>query len=105
MAYMKQDKNGERRGPFPNLAGEFCGNSYGEEWSHQLFDDHGSFLSGRIPGRPDWATVRKGRPHPCKAGSTDDLEVRGMFGLYLKADHPVPPEDHLGVNTGLKDSK
>lgn len=61
MAYMT--------GPYPNKAGEYCGN-------HQ---------PGLDAVRPE---MRLGRPRSCKAGTTEELEVRGWFGLYLKEDQP-----------------
>lgn len=61
MAYMF-----EGRGPFPNKAGEFCGN-----WDTNL------------PVPPD---MRYGRPRPTKASTTAELEAQGIGGLYWLTD-------------------
>ncbi len=64
MAYMT--------GPYPNKAGEFCGNH------HPTYDT----------ARPE---MRWGRPRPCKAGTTEEMEAQGFVGLYLKEDQPILP--------------
>lgn len=82
MAYMTKDG----LGPYPNKAGEYCGNH------------NPKYSQG---GEVHW-TIRCGRPRPCKAGTTEELEADGWMGLYLKddspysnpgdADVPTPPE-------------
>ncbi len=65
MAYMV-----EGRGPYPNKAGEYCGNHCG----HPL----------TIP-----ENMRKGRPRPCPDGTTAEMEAQGYVGLYLKEDQKL----------------
>ena len=86
MAYMIDGK-----GPYPNKAGEHCGNH----------------CKGSLPTRPlhetqdearrrqeEWlATMRFGRPRSCETGTTEELEARGYVGLYLKEDSP--PRDPI----------
>lgn len=61
MAYMVDGK-----GPYPNKAGEYCGNYY---------------KGRRVP-----PNTRVGRAHPCKAGTTAEMEAQGYVGLYLVSD-------------------
>lgn len=76
MAYMTNGK-----GPYPNKAGEYCGN-------------HGRAVVTISEN------MRAGRPRPCKAGTTAELQAQGVVGLYLKEDRklmeweeecPTPP--------------
>lgn len=84
-------------GPFPNKAGEYCGNYYPPE-------PH-IHMEGERP--EDWAaylrTVRFGQPHASEAGTTEERLAAGRVGLYLKKDStgkleperreiPTPPE-------------
>jgi hypothetical protein len=69
MAYMIGDK-----GPYPNKAGEFCGN-----YRNDL----------RMP-----PTVRIGRPKPGRVATTAEMESQGHVGWYLLAD--------LGDGAGLE---
>jgi len=71
MAYMVDGK-----GPYPNKAGEFCGNHHPE--------------SRPFPGvheKEYLATMRLGLPRPCKA--TYVTAENGWVGLYLKEDRPL----------------
>lgn len=95
MAYMIGD-----RGPYPNKAGEYCGNhSRGSpplrEWNEDFavtVRNHNVWLQ----------TMRFGRPRPTTAYTIEQLEGMGMVGLYLKQDQspmtdnateiPTPPE-------------
>ena len=37
--------------------------------------------------KSDWLSkMRFGRPHPCKAGTTEEMTEMGFVGLYLKHD-------------------
>lgn len=65
MAYMVDGK-----GPYPNKAGEYCGNHRG--------------CKATIP-----ENMRIGRPCPCKAGTTAEREAQGYVGLYLKEDRKL----------------
>ena len=57
-------------GPYPNKKGEYCGN-------HRK----GSELLVSLHETPEMVF---GRPRPCKAGTTEEMEARGYVGLYLK---------------------
>lgn len=81
MAYMSQGAC--PGGPYPNKAGEYCGNYLPES-------------KGCLK-----AKMRFGRPRPCEAGTTEEMEANGYVGLYLKEDRqllewelecPTPPE-------------
>lgn len=61
MAYKLRDK-----GPYPNKAGEFCGNCQREKVNR---DD-----------------CYIGRPQPCGRGTVEKMEAQGYVGLYLKKD-------------------
>lgn len=75
MAYMIGNK-----GPYPNKAGEFCGNHRTQEPLHLLPHE-------TIETQADHLTkMRFGRPRPCKAGTTKEMETSGHVGLYLKED-------------------
>ena len=95
MAYLLLGR--EDQGPYPCKAGEFCGNSWGEEHNarmealYELMGLHRFIGDDRPPGRPDWTLYKKGRPRPCEAGTTEQLEAQGMYGLYLRHDvEPYP---------------
>ena len=79
MAYMTK----EGGGPYPNKAGEYCGN-------HRMDLINGKMIN--IEQHPEdltWlATMRLGRPRPCKAGTTCEMTKKGYVGLYLKNDNP-----------------
>lgn len=95
MAYMTKDG----KGPYPNKAGEYCGNHskgsspyamYGQG-QQEAAENQKAYL----------ARMRFGRPRPCEAGTTEEMEAKGNVGLYLKEDIrlnfgeieiPTPPE-------------
>jgi hypothetical protein len=80
MAYMTKDGGG----PYPNKAGEFCGNHLpNSKMNFYPRDPEG------IHNKEYWAKMRFGRPHSCKAGTTEEMEARGYVGLYLKEDTPL----------------
>lgn len=94
MAYMIDGK-----GPYPNRVDEYCGN-------HQP----GMIPMARLGQTQEQTnaslaaylrTMKFGRPRPCKAGTTAELEERGVVGLYARHAHklrgrevavPTPPE-------------
>lgn len=83
MAYMTADG----KGPYPNKAGEFCGNY------HTSYGNDDRFLRG---------THRLGKPHACEAGTAEEMKAAGWMGTYLVKDLnwivpgaieiPTPPE-------------
>lgn len=66
MAYMLRDK-----GPYPNKAGEFCGNCLHEQLRLGKVDRDDCYI---------------GRPQPCGRSTVEKLEAQGFVGLYLKKD-------------------
>jgi hypothetical protein len=71
MAYMLEGRQGYK-GPYPNLAGEYCGNR-------------------RAKDPIDETLWRRGRPQACAAGSAEQMEAYGFCGLYLTVDvKPFP---------------
>lgn len=103
MAYLTKDG----KGPYPNKAGEYCGNYNPNSYFHEYTDlekfceqPHNEEEKKR---HREWLSkMRFGRPRPCKAGTTEEMEVMGWVGLYLKEDStfllpgattvPTPPE-------------
>lgn len=73
-------------GPYPNKKDEFCGNHRPNEDADWRDPDWRNF---EIEGRKQPTRVRFGRPHPCAAGTTEELEEQGFVGLYLQNDHPL----------------
>lgn len=86
-------------GPYPDKAGEYCGN---HPKGHQALCMYGQPQSEADAQQRAWlATMRFGRPRPCKAGTSEEMEARGYVGLYLKESRtlfdwevfcPTPPE-------------
>ena len=78
----------KRGGPYPNLAGEFCGNhSVG---SKPLFDWHNPDPEEAVKRQEDYlARMRFGKPSCCQAGTSEEMARRGYVGLYLKEDRPL----------------
>ncbi len=67
MAYMS--KGVVPGGPYPNKVGEYCGNHHGREAIAE--------------------NMRAGRPRPCKAGTTTEMQAQDYVGLYLKEDQSL----------------
>ncbi len=93
MACMTKDG----KGPYPNKAGEYCGNHLpGEKMNFNPRDPDG------IHHQEYLAKMRFGKPHSCKTGTSEEMEAKGYVGLYLKEDSttlhegdveiPTPPE-------------
>ena len=93
MAYIK--KNGE--GPYPNKAGEYCGN----------YDPENTYLDYRdisdLERHKEWLSrMRFGCPRPSDTHTIQQMRDMGLVGLYLKEDDihiyskeytvPTPPE-------------
>jgi len=82
MAYIRRE-NGVKKGPYPNKRGEFCGNHFPNSGPTICADAQAHMHYA------DWLSkMRFGRPRPCEAGTTEELEQQGMVGLYLKCDAP-----------------
>ena len=78
------------KGPYPDKAGEYCGNHYPD--GHIMQRLHESPQEAERHHEQWLSQMRFGRPHPCHAGSTREMEAQGYVGLYLKEDssrHPL----------------
>lgn len=82
MAYMIGDE-----GPYPNKAGEYCGNHLVGSTPISKFDE--SPHETATHRREHLAKMRFGRPHSCKAATSDEMAKRGYVGLYLKEDRSL----------------
>lgn len=83
MAYMNKDG----KGPYPNKAGDYCGNHFsGGQVPHVFSADR----TEEAKAHSAWlAKMRFGRPRPTTAMTIEELQREGMVGLYLKADEPL----------------
>src|SRR3989304_2647474 len=82
MAYMTSDG----QGPYPNKAGEFCGNYHPERSSWRTLEEQVRELKWLCQMRFGW-------PHSCPAGTVEEMEANGYVGLYLKKDQLLKPGD------------
>lgn len=97
MAYKTKDG----KGPYPNMAGEYCGNYFPgapPAWCHDETREQAAEKE-----RQYLARMRFGLPRGCMAGTTEQMKAEGWVGLYLKEDSdsgsmdgdvdvPTPPE-------------
>ena len=99
MAYIDTTKPDEP--PYPNLAGEFCGNHF--KGGRAYACDGQTQSEANEQQQTYLARMRFGRPRPDGTATTEELEARGLVGLYLKEDDfrklskdevacPTPPE-------------
>ncbi len=79
MAYKTEDG-----GPYPNLAGEFCGN-HDPTTIPQSYETE----QDRKDEQARLNRMRFGKPSHCKAGTSEELAARGVVGLYLKEDREL----------------
>lgn len=95
MAYMKKDGSG----PYPNKAGEFCGNHNPDQKTLFHYNEM-RFLGKRVKLSEMY---RFGRPRSCEAFTLIEGMDRGWVGMYLKEGYkhfrtegeieiPTPPE-------------
>lgn len=99
MAYLKLiGQNEMERGPYPNLAGEYCGN--------HIPGSPAFPAPGQTPAEADemqkryLARMRFGRPRGCVAGTSEEMAARGYVGLYLLEDSPFcAPFPHKCIPT------
>lgn len=86
MAYMTKDG----RGPYPNKAGEYCGNHL---VNSKPYGPHRPFLRDsktQITMEAAYlSTMIFGIPHSCEAGTSEEMIKRGYVGLYLKKNCPL----------------
>ena len=72
------------KGPYPDKAGEFCGNHSPGSLPIRSFFETAEEAAPRQ--REYLARMRFGRPSNCDAGTTEEMVARGYVGLYLKED-------------------
>ena len=93
MAYKKKDGSG----PYPNKAGEYCGNHQKGSPALRMTNETSEDAERR---QDAWlARMRFGRPRPCHAGTTEDMEAMGYVGLYLLNDSPTSFADDVEIET------
>lgn len=93
MAYMTKDG----KGPYPCYAGEYCGNHHPD---HMVYAQEGqTHEEAQAQAELSLAKMRFGRPHACKAGTSDEMAARGWIGLYLKQDDKVRLPGEVEVAT------
>ena len=85
------------RGPFPDKAGEFCGN-------HVLKDEDKVHTFTDMPCTINHANskVYVGKPSSCVGLTSNEMSKKGFVGLYLKADDPSAHDGYaecMTVNT------
>lgn len=95
MAYMIGD-----RGPYPNKVDEYCGNHL--VGSFPELSGWQSPAAALVQQEQYLATMRFGRPRPCKSGTTKEMAAREFVGLYAKTtrklrdcETEVPTPDSL----------
>lgn len=87
MAYMTKDGNG----PYPNKAGEYCGNHFPNSPPHLTL--HQSPEEAEQHLREWLKKMRFGRPRPCQAGTSKEMAEEGWVGLYLIKGYSEPLRD------------
>lgn len=75
------------KGPYPDKAGEFCGNHRPGSPATCYWDQ--SPLQAKESQRHWLALMRFGRPSNCKTGTSEEMAAQGWVGLYLKEDRPL----------------
>ena len=88
MAYYYIDFTGEEHGPHSCHIGEYCGNEH---------KDQIPFLSYGYEeiGAQKESNTRKGIPHSCPYGTSQEMQEMGFYGLYLtKEDSELLKEEH-----------
>lgn len=87
MAFMTAD--GE--GPFPNRAGEHCGNFFVDCYPVTAENET---LEDALKRQDKYLSrFRFGRPRPTSTGTIEELEKLGLNGLYLKEDQSIGSSD------------
>ena len=75
MAYYYIDFTGEERGPYPCHIGEYCGNEHKNQKPFlSYFEEIGAQKE---------SNTRKGIPHSCPCGTSQEMQEKGFYGLYL----------------------
>jgi hypothetical protein len=86
MAYLTRDG----KGPYPCQVGEYCGNHMPCSLAFAALNE--SRADAERNQQEYLAKMRFGRPRPCEAGTTEEMEARGTVGLYLKEDQSILPD-------------
>ena len=74
-------------GPYPDKAGEFCGNHLPGRGLFYSFWE--SRESQERDQKSHLARMRFGKPSSCKAGTSEEMAANGWVGLYLKEDRKL----------------
>lgn len=75
------------KGPYPDKAGEFCGNHLPGSPPCLAFNETPREAERH---QREWLSrMRFGKPSRCKAGSSEEMAADGCVGLYLKEDRPL----------------
>ncbi len=75
------------KGPYPDKAGEFCGNHLVD--SRPLPAPHDTIQQDEKRQEVRLAKMRFGKPSNCEAGTSAKMAADGFVGLYLKEDQTV----------------
>jgi len=70
------------KGPYPDKAGEFCGNHLPGSPAIRRFHESPADRHQR----EYLARMRFGKPSSCAAGTSEEMAAQGWVGLYLKED-------------------
>ncbi len=76
-------------GPYPDKAGEYCGNHYINSPFPPLPMSNETSAQAAKHKRVWLLKMRFGRPRATIAYSMEQLETDGLVGLYLKEDQPL----------------
>jgi hypothetical protein len=89
MAYIIKDRGQEKwRGPYPNKAGEFCGNDERKNLRVTADGTIEAVAGAEYGGWHSAKSRRIGRPSNCKMGTSEEMAAQGFVGIYLTADNP-----------------
>ncbi len=75
------------KGPYPDKAGEFCGNFHPDELPTRLFNE--SFAEAAERQKEWLGRMRFGKPSNCQVGTSEEMAAAGEVGLYLKEDRAL----------------
>ncbi len=75
------------QGPYPDKAGEFCGNHYPNMPAARVFGE--SQVDAERAQREWMNRMRFGKPAKCDAGTSEEMAAGGWVGLYLKENREL----------------
>ena len=77
------------KGPYPDKAGEFCGNHHPDFEATPLLSLHETPRQAQQRQFMYLLGMQFGKPSNCKAGTSEEMAARGYVGLYLKEDRKL----------------